>query len=101
MERDEFSKATKQDALSRQKYMCGSCGEKIASINQIDKQSHIFGEGAHAHHMVHCQHGGTNLLSNCVILCESCHYTIHDGGNYRNKDKHLRSSSSDYSFFHG
>jgi NAD(P)-dependent dehydrogenase (short-subunit alcohol dehydrogenase family) len=27
--------------------------------------------------------GGTNEPSNCVVVCWSCHYSVHEGGNYR------------------
>ena len=101
MKRSEFSKSTKQQALLRQKKRCASCGQKITSLNQIGKRSHKYGEGAHAHHVKHCQHGGTNNLSNCVILCESCHYSVHEGGYYRNNSKYLIGKSSDYKHFNG
>lgn len=101
MDRQEFTTKTKQQALLRQKNRCASCGEPISSINQIGKVSHKYGEGAHAHHMKHCQHGGTNALSNCVILCEACHYSVHDGGNYRNSAKYLIGTRSDFAHFNG
>ena len=42
------------------------------------------GEICHAHHLVHVSIGGLSAhLSNCVILCQSCHYSVHEGGNYR------------------
>ena len=101
MTRKEFTTSTKQQALLRQKNKCGSCGEKITSLNQIGKKSHKYGEGAHGHHMKHDQQGGTNLLNNCVILCESCHYTVHNGGNYKNKSEYLIAKASDFSHFNG
>ena len=101
MNRSEFTKYTKQGGLSRQRFKCGSCGERITTLQQIGKQSHRFGEGAHAHHMKPCQHGGTNMLSNCVILCESCHYSVHAGGNYKNRAFYLISSATDYKYFNG
>jgi 5-methylcytosine-specific restriction endonuclease McrA len=76
MERKEFTQATMKEALRRQKNKCGSCGTTIDSLGQLGQKSHKYGEGAHAHHMQHAKDGGTNLLSNCVILCESCHYSI-------------------------
>ena len=27
--------------------------------------------------------GGGGNAENCVILCESCHYSAHEGGNYK------------------
>ncbi len=101
MSRQEFSTSTKQQALLRQKFKCGSCGEKITTLSQIGKQSHKQGEGAHGHHMRHDQQGGTNLLNNCVILCESCHYTVHNGGNYQNNQKFLIGKATDFPHFTG
>ncbi|MCG7896107.1 MAG: HNH endonuclease signature motif containing protein [Candidatus Thiodiazotropha taylori] len=101
MDRSEFPIITKKQALSRQRNRCASCGTEIASLNQIGKRIHQYGEGAHAHHIKPCQHGGTNHLSNCVILCESCHYSAHEGGHYRNNSDYLVGKPSDYEHFHG
>lgn len=60
-----------------------------------------YGETTHAHHMKHCQQGGTNEASNCVLLCQSCHYIVHEGGNYRNKAVYLSSTPADYVYFYG
>lgn len=98
--RQEFTDTTKQKALERQKNKCASCGTKISALGEAGKSSHRFGERTEAHHMKHCQQGGTSDLSNCVIICKACHYNVH-GGNYRNKDSHLETSSSDYFYFHG
>ncbi len=100
MEREEFPESVKLQALIRQNYTCGSCGEKIESLRQIGQISHKYGEGARAHHMRHCQMGGTNDVSNCVIICEACHYSAHNGGDYRNKSSFLISSAPDYEFFY-
>ena len=101
MSRKEFSESTKKQALLRQEKKCASCGEEIINLGQIGKQSHKYGEGAHGHHMKHDQQGGTNMLSNCVILCESCHYSVHEGGHYRNKSKYLIGKASDFPYFNG
>lgn len=79
----EFSHTTQQQALTRQKNRCGSCGTPIAFLGQAGKSTHKFGEGAQAHHIRHIKLGGTEALDNCVILCQSCHYSAHEGGNYR------------------
>jgi 5-methylcytosine-specific restriction endonuclease McrA len=100
MSREEFPESVKQNALTRQNNKCGSCGEDIESLRQIGQISHKYGEGARAHHMRHCQMGGTNEESNCVILCEACHYSVHNGGDYRNKASFLISSATDYDFFY-
>ena len=101
MSRTEFTDSTKMQALLRQKHKCASCGEKISSLKEIGKKSHKYGEGAHGHHMKHDQQGGTNHLSNCVILCESCHYTVHEGGHYRNKSSNLIGKESDFPHYRG
>lgn len=79
----EFSSATKRLALRRQNYRCASCGTRIFALDQAERDSHTYGEAAHAHHIKPFKFGGTNKLDNCVILCESCHYSAHEGGNYR------------------
>lgn len=95
----EFAPGTKLQALMRQKNRCASCGEKISHLGQTGRKSHKYGEGAHAHHVRHVQQGGTNAVFNCVILCESCHYSIHEGGNY--KSKAVRANPSDYPNYNG
>jgi 5-methylcytosine-specific restriction endonuclease McrA len=79
----EFSRATQQHALARQEYKCASCGTPISALGQVGRSIHRFGEGARAHHIRHVKFGGTDLVDNCVVLCESCHYSAHEGGNYR------------------
>ena len=70
-------------ALDRQKFRCASCGSKILRLGESGRASHFYGEGAQAHHRRHVKLGGTDCLSNCVILCWSCHYSAHEGGRYR------------------
>ena len=74
-------------------------GAKVMNLGQIGQKSHKFGEGAHAHHILHVQQGGTNALSNCVVLCEACHYSAHEGGNYQSKA--VRANRSDYPYYNG
>ena len=100
MSRDEeFTQAIKQQALVRQKHRCASCGAKISHLGQVGRKSHKYGEGARAHHVRHIQQGGTNALFNCVILCESCHYSVHEGGHYRSQV--VRANPSDYPHYNG
>lgn len=80
---DEFSRATQERALVRQKHHCASCGAQIAYLGEACRSGHPYGEGAQAHHIRHVKLGGTNALVNCVILCWSCHYSAHEGGRYR------------------
>jgi hypothetical protein len=83
MSRIEFTATTKQLALVRQRHRCGSCGERVAQLGEAGRSHHRYGEVAHAHHVRHAKFGGRNTLGNCVILCASCHFLVHEGGNYR------------------
>ena len=79
----DFDQDTKVAALLRQKFRCASCGTKILWIGKVGRAGHKYGERAHAHHRKPIKMGGTNFIGNCVIICESCHYSVHEGGNYR------------------
>jgi len=81
--RQEFSRETQELALRRQGGLCASCGTPISAIGNAGQAAHKFGEGAQAHHIKHAKFGGTNHVDNCVALCQSCHYSVHEGGNYR------------------
>jgi len=80
---DVFDLPTQRAALTRQGNKCASCGKKITTLGQAGRSTHEYGEIAHAHHMIPVKCGGTRQLSNCVILCQACHYSAHEGGNYR------------------
>jgi hypothetical protein len=47
------------------------------------REAHEYGETAHAHHIKHAKFADDASVENCVIICWSCHYSIHEGGNYR------------------
>lgn len=79
----EFPLGIPQQALTRQHNKCASCGTHIFGLGQTGRSAHRFGEGAQAHHIRHIKFGGTGSLDNCVVLCQSCHYSAHEGGNYR------------------
>ena len=78
---NEFSMVTQQQALLRQRHRCASCGTSISRVGEAGRNEHRFGEGAQAHHVQHVKFGGLACLDNCVILCQSCHYSAHEGGN--------------------
>jgi len=78
----EFSYGTQLQALARQKNLCASCGEPVLCLGQAGQSGHKYGEGAEAHHIRHIKFGGTGEVGNCVVLCRSCHYAAHEGGNY-------------------
>jgi 5-methylcytosine-specific restriction endonuclease McrA len=79
----EFTRKTQELALLRQQNLCASCGTPILQIGDQGRAQHKFGESAQAHHIQHVKLGGTNHLDNCAVLCQSCHYSVHEGGNYR------------------
>ena len=79
---NDFSLATKESALARQGNQCASCGTSITWLGEAGRLDHRYGESGQAHHMVHVSLGGTDSERNCVILCQACHYSAHEGGNY-------------------
>ncbi len=95
----DFSAATKREALHRQKNRCASCGALIPVLGSIGRASHPFGEGAHAHHMKHAKSCGTASVDNCVVLCESCHYSAHEGGRYQKGQ--VFGTRFDFPYFNG
>jgi len=99
MKRMEFTTTTQLAALHRQKFYCASCGTRITRLGELGRSQHKYHEIAHAHHVLHAKLGGTSSVDNCVILCQSCHYSVHEGGNYRFGI--VISRAEDYSFFRG
>ena len=79
----EFTRNAQEAALRRQHNLCASCGTPITKIGEAGRADHKFSEGAQAHHVKHVKFGGTNHVDNCVVICWSCHYSVHEGGNYR------------------
>lgn len=96
---NEFSRSTQQQALTRQKFRCASCGTRIYGLGFTGRAEHKYGEGAHAHHVRPIQYRGSASLDNCVILCQSCHYSVHEGGRYRTGT--VIGRKSDYPHFNG
>jgi hypothetical protein len=98
---NEFSEPTKQQALARQRFLCGSCGTRISRPGDAGKEQHRFGEGARAHHMqfIRPPFLGSASVDNCIILCQSCHYSVHEGGNYGFGT--VAGSERDYTHFRG
>lgn len=41
-------------------------------------------EGTKPHHVIFKSHGGGDTEDNLVMLCGSCHYAVHHGGNGKN-----------------
>jgi 5-methylcytosine-specific restriction endonuclease McrA len=98
MERQEFKPGTKQLALKRQNMRCASCGAHIECLGNAGFVRE-FGEVTHAHHIRHAKFGGSNALDNCVIICQACHYSVHEGGNYRHGT--VIGRRKDFPFFEG
>ena len=96
---NEFSRVTQQVALARQRYRCASCGTHISRLGDAGRAQHRYGEGAQAHHIEHVKLGGTDAVDNCVIICQSCHYSAHEGGDYRFGT--VVGRESDYPHFRG
>lgn len=95
----DFPRAIQELALVRQQNLCASCGVTIFRIGEAGRLNHKFGEGAQAHHVKHVKFGGMGELSNCVILCRSCHYNAHEGGNYRSGT--VIGKTTDFPFYNG
>ena len=96
---NEFSDTTQRLALARQRFCCASYGTDILHLGNVGQADHKYGEGAQAHHLQHIKFGGSDAVDNCVILCWSCHYSVHEGGNYRFGT--VVGQESDYPHFRG
>jgi predicted restriction endonuclease len=70
--------------LARQKYRCASCETRIVAVDGAGKADHEYGERAEAHHLIPNKQHGPPTVANCVVLCRSCHYSAHRGGDWRN-----------------
>jgi len=75
----EFAASTVTAARTRQGGLCAQCGHPLADVLE------------EAHHAVPNQTGDPsnpqhNVLrseDNCVVLCDICHYAVHDSGRFR------------------
>ena len=95
----EFTRRTQELALRRQQSLCGSCGTPIVKLGNAGREQHRFGEAAQAHHIKPIKFGGTNRVDNCIVVCESCHYSVHEGGNYRFGT--VAGTPDDFPYYHG
>ncbi len=75
----DFEDGVKKQARLRQFGLCAVCGDSMNDLYE------------HAHHVVPNQSGNVAISAdswlkgedNCVILCEDCHFIVHDGGRYQ------------------
>jgi len=78
----EFCSSIIKDAYARQNGHCASCGVRIWMLGRDGAMWHKFGEPAEAHHVIPVKAGGQADVTNCVIVCRSCHYSAHQGGRW-------------------
>ena len=75
----DFTEAAKQQARLRQWGLCAHCGTLLDDLVE------------HAHHVVPNQSGNPGKIDhlwlktaqNCVIICDVCHYRVHENGRFR------------------
>lgn len=74
-----FSEDVIRRAWKRQEGRCGACDRLMVWENRNKRGS----RGAwQAHHQKPVKDGGTDYLSNCVLLHMSCHLKVGHGGDY-------------------
>lgn len=75
----DFRTSEQSSARFRQDGLCAVCGESLDDVEEF------------AHHVVPNQSGqAANPVhrwlassDNCVVLCPTCHYRVHQNGDYR------------------
>jgi 5-methylcytosine-specific restriction endonuclease McrA len=87
-------------ALARQQHRCASCETPIVALGRRP-ELHLFGEWGEAHHVRHARAGGDASFENCVIICRSCHYSAHAGGDYRDNSEQMQGSVADFPNYYG
>jgi 5-methylcytosine-specific restriction endonuclease McrA len=100
MKRKEFSSKTIKAALKRQDSRCASCGTRIFRLGR-DPGAHAFGECAEGHHIRHAKAGGNSSAENCVVICKSCHYSAHGGGDFRDNSEPMQGKPQDFPYYGG
>ncbi len=66
MPRDNFNDSQKTFIYSRQKGLCGSCGDDLSDEANMEY-----------HHVLNCKDGGAAIVENGVMLCPVCHQHSH------------------------
>ncbi|MDC8771739.1 HNH endonuclease [Roseateles albus] len=97
----KFFKDVKARVFVRQKGVCAQCG---FGLNELIEETEM--NSMHFHHVQPQALGGGNDEDNCVVLCsdtyrkakDSCHYHVHEEGNYRGK---VVAGPDTFSYSHG
>ena len=71
--KNDFSRKTKRDAITRQSGACAFCGVKLGTPWTEGKYQ------GYAHHLHPIRHGGGPELENCVYLCWGHHLLLGHG----------------------
>jgi 5-methylcytosine-specific restriction endonuclease McrA len=100
MKRKEFTDRTIKAALRRQDSRCASCGTRVYKLGK-EPGPHAFGEWVEAHHVRHANAGGDSSVENCVVICQSCHYSAHGGGDYRDNSEMMQGTRDDFPCYDG
>lgn len=75
----DFSWKVQQTARLRQEGICACCGDDLSDLVE------------HAHHVIPNQSGVSakpehlwlKSTDNCVVLCDQCHWRVHQDGRYQ------------------
>ena len=82
-----FSRQIKKLAWERQGWLCADCGA-----------SFMEGLNFFGHHIRRYADGGKDTLDNCVMICEDCHYAVHNYGRYRQS---IQLDIDQYTYYYG
>lgn len=78
-----FTEETKRRAFERAGKRCELCGKQLVFANR----GYNGGRGAwEAHHKIPHSQGGSDIISNCMILCYDCHQRPQNALNRKSKD---------------
>ena len=74
----DFSDKTIEAARVRQEGRCAHCGHDLADL--WEEAHHVVpNQSGDPHHVDDCY---LKAEDNCVVLCGTCHYVVHDSGRY-------------------
>lgn len=72
MTRQEFSKVTRREALTRSNGFCEATGA-LYGLDTGKRCNGQLSKGVEFDHILACSNGGDNSLSNCLAICGVCH----------------------------